>query len=533
MGVAADRGGMVNTKHGLAIGMVGIVVLAGATLVISSFVLGLGNEASGSAPVGASVGGAQDANNFRENVENGYVPQPTDVTYEGLYHDYYFDVNRSAPCNRRFCPTYARAVSPDPLSNETDRYLAVGLTSGIEQSEFERPNVTLVVVVDTSGSMSSQFSQYHYDGGDGNAEDGLTKMEAARRSVGALYDQLGPDDRLGVVTYDSSARVVQPVRRTGEIDDVGFESRVDGMTADGSTDLSAGMETARGMVEPYKNPGENRTTRVVYLTDAMPNRGELSTDRLESDLAADAERGVYSTFVGVGVDFNSAFTDSLGSVRGANYYTVDSPSAFEERMGDGFQYMVTPLAFDLELSVAAPDYRVVAAYGTPSESERLLDVSTLFPSRTTENGSEGSVILLELERTGEDPGPVTVRTNYTDPDGERHTSAATVRMPGSGPHYDTTGVRKAIVLTRYGTLMRNWAAHERARDGGDEFDPPDGVDHRELRGWEQRSVPLSVSAPYDDRLKQFRAYFAAEMEALEAGRMDRDLTVLRELSAAD
>lgn len=79
-----------------------------------------GATAGGSSTVGVSVGGAQDANDFRRNVEEGYVPQPTDMVPEGVYHDYYFDTNLSAPCDARFCAAYDRAVSEDFLSGERE-----------------------------------------------------------------------------------------------------------------------------------------------------------------------------------------------------------------------------------------------------------------------------------------------------------------------------------------------------------------------------------------------------------------------------
>lgn len=41
------------------------------------------------------AGGAQDIENFRENVEAGFLPLPTDLSFEGLAKDYYFDTSRS------------------------------------------------------------------------------------------------------------------------------------------------------------------------------------------------------------------------------------------------------------------------------------------------------------------------------------------------------------------------------------------------------------------------------------------------------
>jgi hypothetical protein len=39
--------------------------------------------------IGLAAGGAKDIANFRDNIRNRFLPLPTDVTYEGLFYDYY------------------------------------------------------------------------------------------------------------------------------------------------------------------------------------------------------------------------------------------------------------------------------------------------------------------------------------------------------------------------------------------------------------------------------------------------------------
>ena len=55
------------------------------------------------------MGGAKDINNFRENIKQDYLPLPTDVTYEGLFYDYYFDTGAAQECKKLFCPSYSYA----------------------------------------------------------------------------------------------------------------------------------------------------------------------------------------------------------------------------------------------------------------------------------------------------------------------------------------------------------------------------------------------------------------------------------------
>lgn len=152
--------------------------------------------------IGFAVGGAQDINNFRENIANEFLPLHTDITYEGLFYDYYFDTGSvTQECEKLFCPSYSYAISKDPFSNNDEYYLSVGLNSGLKESDFQRKNLNLVVVLDISGSMNSPFNKYHYDSfgnqilrDDYTDNDIKTKMQLANESVVGLLDHLNDDD---------------------------------------------------------------------------------------------------------------------------------------------------------------------------------------------------------------------------------------------------------------------------------------------------------------------------------------------------
>jgi hypothetical protein len=76
-------------------------------------------------------------------------------------------------CADLFCPTYSLALAPDPVvaaaskgaakaaAQPNEVFLAVGLDSGL--TNFTRPKLNLVIVLDVSGSMDSSFDEYYYD----------------------------------------------------------------------------------------------------------------------------------------------------------------------------------------------------------------------------------------------------------------------------------------------------------------------------------------------------------------------------------
>lgn len=490
------------------------------------------------ARLGYSVGGAKDANAFRDDIENGYIPLPTDLTYEGLFYEYFFDTGETQPCAELFCPSYATASAPDPISGETDYYVTVGLNSGMTEADFARKPLDLVVVLDISGSMRSPFDRYYYDGGSWDDEDAAqSKMDVAKDAVVALMGHLNPDDRLGIVLFDGEAELAKPLRLVSETDMESIERHLRDVEPRGNTDMSAGMDLATSLFADAENDGNER--RVILLTDAQPNAGDLSESGLAGRIADNAKDGIYATMIGIGVDFQTELVEAMTKTRGANYYAVHSPSEFRDRMDEGFDYMVTPLVFDLALEVDADGFDVEQVYGSPDADRstgELMSVNTLFPSRTEAGETKGGVVLLKLRRTGAGDR-LTLRASYEDRDGNRHETEAAATFADDG--YDNDGIRKAVWLARYADLLKNWMTDARAEDRWWQFGEPeplvnedDGIavppePNASTRSrWEQASVPLAVDDAYREAFATFREAFAEEIAAIGDSTMEREMDVL-------
>lgn len=131
-----------------------------------------------------------------------------------------------------------------------------------------------------------------------------------------------------------------------------------------------------------------------------------------------------------------------------------------------------------------------------------------------------TVTLLRLEETGGAAGTGTAdlepTASWTERDGTTGAETVRVDLPAELESSADDGVRKAVLLARYGRLLRSWAAAVHGGDtagpGGstDEVDDWQGGSHRERSQWEHESVPLSVPAPFGDRTAAFAAHFDAE-----------------------
>jgi len=355
---------------------------------------------------------------------------------------------------------------------------------------------------------------------------------------------LNGDDYFSIVLFNTSASLVKPmgpVRRTDMRD---IRDHVLDVRAGGSTNLASGIKMAteqyRGFYELNNYEYENR---VIILTDAQPNTGDINSKDLMDMIRRNAADRIYATVIGVGVDFNSQLIEEMTKIKGANYYSVHSAREFRERVEDEFEYMVTPLIFDLRMNFEARGWRIEQVFGSPEANAatgELMKINTLFASKSEGGEVKGGIVLLKLKRTSSSPDEaVTLTVTYEDRNGRKDSSEAKVYMQRQSPEYfENDGIRKGVLLTRYASLLQNWLIDERQHLSGNRtWNPyisedtgiliPTGT---RLSQWERQSLPLRVSGSYQDIFRDFSRYFEDEMDEIGDYTLEQELNILEELS---
>ncbi len=493
--------------------------------------------------IGFSVGGAKDADNFYENIKNGYLPKLKSITYEGVFYDHYFESPKDSICENLFCPSYTTHSRENLYTNEKEHYLSVGLDSNIKPSDFQRKKLNIVVVLDISGSMRSQFNRYYYDksGSSKNEESKLSKMEIANKALVGMIGHLADEDRLGVVLFDNQAYNAKPLRLIKNTNIEATKKHILNLKSRGGTNWSAGYrsgaELFKTLEAELKDPNiyENR---IIFLTDAMPNRGELSEDGLFGLVEKASKEGIYTTFIGIGVDFNNDLVEAVSKTRGANYFAVHSSKEFAKRMDEEFDYMVTPLVFDLQLKLISEGNKIEAVYGSPDANRatgEIMYVNTLFPSPTKDGKTKGGVVLLKVKEAKE----MKLMVSYKDRSGKSYQSTKKVSFKNS----NDTSIQKAILLSDYVTLMQNWMLDQR-QSCQDKVTPnfrimplekrcmiypPDRPEFNLVKTWERKSCPLKISEGYKKLLSIFMRDFKTKSANFKEDSFEKEIKALESL----
>ncbi len=501
--------------------------------------------------IGFATGGAKDADNFYDNLKNGYLPKLKSITYEGVFYDHYFDTAKDKEeCKELFCPSYSTAVQKSLFLKQNEYYLSVGLNSNIKAKDFARKKLNLVVVLDISGSMSSPFNRYYYDRKSTptqKEDEHKSKMQIANESLVGMLKHLKNDDSLGIVLFDSRSYLAKPLRDIKSTDIKAIKRHILKLRPKGGTNWSEGYKSGVKLFESLsakkKDPKEYEN-RIIFMTDAMPNRGELSEKGLFGMVEGAAKEGIYTSFIGIGIDFNTDLVERVSKIKGANYYSVHSYEDFQKRLDEEFDYMVTPLVFDLKLSLKAKGYEIEAVYGSPEANKAtktLLYVNTLFPSATKEEKSRGSIIIVKLKKTS-DAKDLKLIASYKDRTGKSYENVKNVTFK-SGLYYDNSAIEKGILLSEYVTLLQNWLIDER-RVCNDIVSPPveimpfyktclsDPLERAEfahVKTWERKSCPLNVTKMYKTAFGILAQKFEKEIKTLNDKSLQKELNTLKQL----
>jgi len=225
--------------------------------------------------------------------------------------------------------------------------------------------------LDVSGSMTDTLVQP-------KTEEDLyklpSKLTVAKGAFKALVQHLLPQDRIGLVIFNEEAKIIQDLTLVESINKGDLLKKVEPIQAGGGTVLSNGMEIATKMLlSVYEE--DTKENRIIFLTDMCDtSEDNAGPERLLEFSRKNATLGIFASFIGVGVDFDTTITEKVSRVRGSNYFCIFSPEEFNAMLSSEFNYNFFPVAYDVELRVDAADKRYVIenVYGTPYAEELVV-----------------------------------------------------------------------------------------------------------------------------------------------------------------
>ncbi|MGN0435336.1 MAG: von Willebrand factor type A domain-containing protein [Wujia sp.] len=263
---------------------------------------------------------------IRSYIMNGYNVDSSMVRIEEMIN--YFHYDYEAPKDGEPFAVYTE-YTDCPWNEDTKLALISLKTEDIDFSEAPASNI--VFLIDTSGSM--------FD---------ANKLPLVQQSLCMLAENFTEKDRISIVTYAGQDTVVLEGVSGDKYSTI--VDAIEGLEANGSTNGSAGINTAYDLAEKYFIEGGNN--RVILATDGDLNVGVTSEGALTELIKEKKDTGVFLSVIGVGYgNYKDNKLEALADNGNGNYSYIDSIFEAKKALVDELGATMITVAKDVKLQV--------------------------------------------------------------------------------------------------------------------------------------------------------------------------------------
>lgn len=240
----------------------------------------------------------------------------------------YFDYNYPEPTDD--APFTINLENADCPWNTNHQLVRIGLKGkDINYNEMQHSN--LVFLIDVSGSMDSE-----------------NKLPLVKKSMKLLVDQMGPHDRIAIVTYAGAAGLALESTKCDEKEYI--KKKIDKLDAGGSTAGGEGIKLAYNIA--LENLIADGNNRVIMCTDGDFNVGQNSDSDMKQLIINNRNKGIFITACGFGMgNYQDSKMETIADNGNGNYLYIDTYRESEKVFNREIRATLFTIAKDVKIQV--------------------------------------------------------------------------------------------------------------------------------------------------------------------------------------
>ena len=186
-----------------------------------------------------------------------------------------------------------------------------------DDNKDQRPNISqeLFLILDTSGSMESE-----------------EKLTNAKLAIGGIIENLGRNDKLHLIQYNSYSSVVFTDQNDREL----MLNRLKSLKALGGTNLVAGFDETRLLLKKYST--RRSLKRIFVFSDGQINHGVTDHQQILNEVTS--MKTTYELAVcsfGIGTDFDEKLMTNLADYGSGDYFFIEGAQSMKKVIDIAFK----------------------------------------------------------------------------------------------------------------------------------------------------------------------------------------------------
>jgi Ca-activated chloride channel family protein len=314
----------------------------------------------------------------RNYIQRGSLPPEEAVRVEEFIN--YFTSKNTSPKDDTFDIHVDGGDSP---FGEGYKLLRINI-KGKEINVEDRKDAHLTFVIDVSGSMDQE-----------------NRLGLVKKSLRLLVEQLGNQDKVGIVVYGSQGRMVLEPTSIDEKQKI--LAAIEELQTEGSTNAEEGLAIGYAMASEYFKEGA--INRVILASDGVANVGDTSANGILQTVKEYAQDDISLSTFGFGMgNYNDVLMEQLANKGNGNYSYIDTFSEARRIFTEELTGTLQTIAKDAKIQVAFNSEKVERYRLLGYENRDLKDED--FQNDDVDAGEVGSghsvTALYEIKVQGED-----------------------------------------------------------------------------------------------------------------------------------
>ncbi|EPS73671.1 hypothetical protein M569_01084 [Genlisea aurea] len=343
------------------------------------------------------------------------------------------DGSRIVPMGRKVGIKAFTEVSTVPVSDSVDSFTVLlnlkappcsGPWHGKDEDEVRvrkpssrtmpRAPVDLVTVLDTSGSMAG------------------SKLALLKRAMGFVIQNLGPNDRLAIVSFSSTARRIFPLRRMSEAGRQQALLAVNSLIANGGTNIAEGLSKGAKVMDDRRE--RNSIASIILLSDGqdtytvnklkgnVPNYQLLLPSSLCPDEPSSFKIPVHA--FGFGADHDASAMHTVSEISGGTFSFIETEGVIQDAFAQCIGGLLSVVVKDLHLAIESvhPAIRIASLKAgnyrnqlSPDHGSGAIDVGDLYADEERDFLISINIPPEDTTSNSGETGLLKVRCAYIDP----------------------------------------------------------------------------------------------------------------------